>query len=221
MKSLNEQKLINKISSKNFSCIGAKASIKNSSYEFCLLEKIASKQSTHELYQSLKLFTSKRPKLDRYFSTFIACFNNPIEITPKKFEHLLWKQLHMLHQYDEFSWDSSVSDDINNSCFSFSIAGEAYFVIGMCPNHPRKCREFPYPTLVFNSHHQFKYLKKINLFEKIKKIIRIRELEYSGSINPNALDFGEMSEAMQYSGLKASKNWKCPFNFEKKRDIDV
>lgn len=221
MTSTIEQSFIKKILSENFSCIGAKASITKSSYEFYLLEKIASEKSTHNLYESLKSFTQKRQEINTHFASFIACFTNHNEITPSQFEHLLWKQLYMLHQHDEFEWDSRVSDDINNPYFSFSIAGDAYFVIGMCPNHPRKCREFPYPTLVFNSHHQFKYLKEINLFEKIKKIVRLRELQYSGSINPNLVDFGEQSEALQYSGLKALNGWKCPFRFDKKENSDV
>jgi FPC/CPF motif-containing protein YcgG len=216
MSNLIEQSFIKKILSENFSCIGAKASMTNASYEFCLLEKMGSEKSTHDLYMSLQSFAQKRQKMDKRFASFIACFSNHAEITPNQFEHLLWKQLYLLHQHDEFEWDNRVSDDINNPYFSFSIAGEAYFVTGMCPDHPRKCREFSYPVLVFNSHDQFKYLKKINLFEKIKKIVRLRELKYNGSINPNAVDFGEQSEALQYSGLRASKDWQCPFRFDKK-----
>jgi FPC/CPF motif-containing protein YcgG len=211
-----KQLFIEKILSGDFSCIGAKASIKNVSYEFCLLEEMASLQSTHDLYKSLKIFTKKRPMLDKRFASFIVCFKNSAEMTLQQFEYLLWKQLYMLHQKDDFAWDKSVSNDLNNPHFSFSIAGEAYFVVGMCYNHPRKCRNFPYPILVFNSHHQFQYLKKINLFEKIKKIIRLRELKFTGSIHPNVVDFGDMSEALQYSGLQVSKNWTCPFRFDVK-----
>lgn len=221
MSNLIEQSFIEKILSDHFSCIGAKASIKNSSYEFCLLEKIADEESTRNLYESLKSFTQKRQELETHFASFIVCFEDHSEITPDQFEYLLWKQLYMLHQYDEFEWDARVSHDINNPYFSFSIAGDAYFVIGMCPHHPRKCREFSYPVLVFNSHHQFKHLKKINLFEKIKKIVRSREIKYSGSVNPNAIDFGEQSEALQYSGLKATKDWKCPFRFDAKENSNV
>src|SRR5262245_18777121 len=104
MSSLIEQSFIKKILSENFSCIGAKASITNTSYEFCLLEKIASEKSTHDLYESLKLFTQKRQEIDTHFASFIACFTNHEGITQNQFEHLLWKQLYMLHQHDEFEW---------------------------------------------------------------------------------------------------------------------
>ena len=221
MKNLIEQSFIKKILSKNFSCIGAKASITNASYEFCVLDEMGSEKSTSALYASLKSFNKKRLKLDKQYASFIVCFTQHEDITPNRFEHLLWKQLYLLHQMDEFAWDSRVSDDINSPYFSFSIAGDAYFVIGMCPNHPRKCREFLYPALIFNSHHQFQYLKEINLFDKIKKIVRLRELKYSGSINSNLVNFGEQSEALQYSGLQASQNWQCPFHFDKKENNNV
>ena len=208
-----EKNLIEKVLSEQFSCIGAKASIKNCKYQFVLLEKMATEISTLKLYESLRKFAKTRLEIDKRFASFIVSFENHPGITPSQFESLMWQQLNMLHQIDEFSWDNRVSNDINSPCFSFSVAGDAYFIIGMCPGHPRKCRDFYYPTLVFNSHHQFKYLKEINLFEKIQRTVRLRELQYSGSINPNLSNFSERSEAMQYSGLKVSSDWQCPFQF--------
>ncbi len=216
MNSIVEKYLIEKVISEKFSCVGAKASIKNSKYQFFLLDTMATKISTFKLYELLRKFAKIRLDIDKRFASFIVSFKNHHSITPPQFEYLLWKQLKMLHQIDEFPWDKDVSNDINSPFFSFSIGGEAYFIVGMCPGHPRKCRDFPYPTLVFNSHHQFKYLKQINLFEKIQRTVRLRELQYSGSINPNLTNFSEQSEAMQYSGLKVSSDWRCPFHFNSK-----
>jgi FPC/CPF motif-containing protein YcgG len=165
------------------------------------------------LYAAIKKFTKIRIDMDKRYASFIVSFIHHKSMTPQEFEVLLWKQLNMLHQIDEYGWDQRVSNDVLSPHFSFSIAGDSYFIIGMCPNHPRKCREFIYPTLIFNSHHQFRYLKKINLFKKIQTIVRSREMQYSGSINPNLIDFENRSEAMQYSGLKASSTWQCPFKF--------
>lgn len=217
MEKIIENAFVNKILDENFSCIGAKASIKNTTYQFCLLEKMNHMKSTRELYEALTSFTKKRLEIDKRYASFIACFEEDEGITPANFEHVLWQQLKMLHDIDDYEWDTCVSRDIKSSYFSFSISGEAYFVIGMCPGHPRKCRDFPYPALIFNSHHQFKYLKQINLFDKIKKIVRLREKKYSGSVNSNLLDFGDQSEAMQYSGLAVSSHWSCPFNFDKNK----
>lgn len=202
-----------KILAETFSCVGAKTSINRSKYQFLLLDKMASKQSTLQLYQALKKFAITRTDLDERFASFIACFANNSFFEPENFESLLWQQLQMLHHIDESPWDQHVSNDINNPSFSFSIAGQAYFIVGLCPHHPRKCREFVYPTLVFNSHHQFRYLKQIGVFHKIQKTVRAREINYSGDINPNLLEFAEQSEALQYSGFKANLERTCPFNF--------
>ncbi|KTD59596.1 YqcI/YcgG family protein [Legionella santicrucis] len=205
-----------KILAENFSCVGAKTSINRSKYQFCLLDRIATEEATSKLYQALKNFTNSRITIDNRFASFIACFASSTNIQPEEFEYLLWLQLKMLYEIDELPWDKSVSNDVNNRFFSFSVAGEAYFVIGLCPDHPRKCRDFYYPMLVFNSHHQFNYLKQINVFNKIQKTVRARELHYNGSINPNLIHFDECSEALQYSGLKANLQWQCPFNFSGK-----
>ncbi|KTD64301.1 guanitoxin biosynthesis heme-dependent pre-guanitoxin N-hydroxylase GntA [Legionella spiritensis] len=205
-----------KVLSGKFPCIGAKASITKGKYQFVLLDQMATEKSTVLLYQSLKAFAGMRTTIDKRFASFIACFTKKGFLTAEKFEILLWNQLKMLHDIDESDWDREVSSDINNPCFSYSIAGQAYFVIGMCPDHPRECRKFPYPILIFNSHHQFKYLKKIDLFYKIQKAVRLKEMEYNGSINPNLINVGEHSEALQYSGLKAEAGWKCPVHFDKK-----
>lgn len=218
MNNMVEQYFIEKVTSEKFSCVGAKASIKNAKYQFFLLKKMATKTSTLKLYELLRQFAKIRLDIDKRFASFIVSFENHQSITPAQFEYLLWKQLKMLNQIDEFSWDSRVSNDINSPFFSFSVAGEAYFIVGMCPEHPRKCRDFPYPTLVFNSQSQFEYLKKINVFEKIQKTVRLRELQYNGSINPNLINLNMQSEAMQYSGLKVSSDWHCPFHFSSKEN---
>jgi len=33
-----------------------------------------------------------------------------------------------------------------------------------------------------------------------------------GSLNPNLADFGERSEARQYSGREVEEHWRCPFH---------
>ncbi len=45
---------------------------------------------------------------------------------------------------------------------------------------------------------------------------RAREMAFQGSINPMLKNFGERSEASQYSGRAVSDNWPCPFHAHKK-----
>ena len=64
--------------------------------------------------------------------------------------------------------------------------------------------------MVFNSHAQFEILRKNGKYTKLQKIIRKKDLEINGSINPMVKNFGEGSEAKQYSGRYVNDNWKCP-----------
>jgi len=49
-------------------------------------------------------------------------------------------------------------------------------------------------------------------YQKVRDRIRDRDVALQGSINPMLEDFGNNSEAKQYSGRKVDKEWKCPFH---------
>ena len=129
-----------------------------------------------------------------------------------EFENLLWRQLQFLHEMDNTGWDPMVSDDPNDPNFSFSIGGKAFYVVGLHPEASRLARRAPYPTLVFNLHSQFEKLREMGVYHKVRDKIRERDKAVQGSINPVLQDFGEESEARQYSGRQVGKNWKCPFH---------
>ena len=44
----------------------------------------------------------------------------------------------------------------------------------------------------------------------MQKIIRARDRDNAGSINPMLSDFGTRSEARQYSGRAVGDDWQCP-----------
>jgi hypothetical protein len=46
----------------------------------------------------------------------------------------------------------------------------------------------------------------------MQEVIRARERELQGTLNPNLGDFGVHSEARQYSGRPAEEGWRCPFH---------
>jgi FPC/CPF motif-containing protein YcgG len=48
--------------------------------------------------------------------------------------------------------------------------------------------------------------------------IREREIEFEGSVNPMLTDFGEASEARQYSGRAVGEEWEAPFTAEQDHD---
>jgi FPC/CPF motif-containing protein YcgG len=85
------------------------------------------------------------------------------------------------------------------------------YVIGLHANSARIARRFPWPTLVFNPHRQFEKLRADGKWKRMQGAIRERERELQGTTNPMLSDFGEQSEARQYSGRAVEKDWAVPF----------
>jgi FPC/CPF motif-containing protein YcgG len=121
--------------------------------------------------------------------------------------------LQALRNLDEknYACDSRVDPDPSSANFSFSLKEEAFFIVGLHPGSSRRARQFQYPALVFNPHAEFEKLRKQhNGYERLKAIVRKRDILYSGSVNPMLQDFGLDSEARQYSGRRYSNQWECP-----------
>ena len=106
----------------------------------------------------------------------------------------------------------AVSDDPSDPAFAFSFAGTAFFIVGLHAASSRAARRFAWPTLVFNPHRQFDRLRESQRFSRFQHVIREAERNLQGSINPMLADFGDRSEASQYSGRRVAPDWKCPFS---------
>ena len=119
-----------------------------------------------------------------------------------------------MHRYDRetFEWDPTVSADPAQPDFSFSVGGRAFFVVGLHPLASRLARRAPVPCLVFNFHNQFESLRASGKYQGMQKVIRQRELQLQGTINPVLAQFGDASEARQYSGVAVDAQWTCPFH---------
>jgi FPC/CPF motif-containing protein YcgG len=126
----------------------------------------------------------------------------------------LWNFLQKLHDNDTVPWDENVSQDPDDSNFSFSIKGRAFYIVGMHPQSSRLARSAPYCTVVFNLHWQFEKLREMGKYQSIKNRIRWRDKALQGTINSVLRDFGEQSETKQYSGRAVDNNWKCPFHYK-------
>ena len=59
---------------------------------------------------------------------------------------------------------------------------------------------------------QFERLREQNQFERLRETVRARDYKLQGSLNPNLSNFGESSEARQYSGRAVEEGWRCPFS---------
>jgi len=197
-----------------FSCVGAKSAIRRGSYRFGLYAEMGSSGATAGLARDLFDFVEGQDSLNGEFSTFVACFERPVGIDEEGFEWLLWAQLQRLHEQDRrhHFWDSSVSPNPEDPKFAFSFAERAFFVVGLHAASSRFARRFAWPTLVFNAHHQFDKLRTDGRYDRFQEVIRNRERDLQGSLNPNLADFGTSSEARQYSGRPVQEGWRCPFH---------
>ena len=196
-----------------FPCVGAKAAFNSSSYVLHTYGDLASDDATVKLSNALCDFTQSELPRSSEYATFIAIFAGPQETDELQFENLFWQQLRRLHQLDaaHFDWDPNVRSDPADPHFSFSFGGQALYVIGLHANSSREARRFPWPALVFNPHEQFERLRADGKWQRMQETIRARDLELQGTINPMLSDFGEESEARQYSGRAVEVDWRAPF----------
>jgi hypothetical protein len=198
----------------DFPCVGGKAAINHDNYRFGLYAEMNSRGTTAGLAHDLWEYAQERESFKTDYATFVASFAAPVAVGELEWERLLWSQLQSLHDLDSahHAWDPSVSSDPADPGFSFSFAGTAFFVVGLHPASSRRSRRFAWPTLVFNAHEQFERLREQNRFERLRAAVRERDYKLQGSLNPNLSNFGEASEARQYSGRAVEEGWRCPFS---------
>ncbi len=206
-----------------FSCVGAKAAIRRGQYRTGHYGTMGSRGSVAGLARDLFEFVADLPHIGGDFTTFVASFGGPHVADEMDFERLLWAQLQGLYEQDRphHGWDPAVSPDPDDPDFSFSFAGRAFFVVGLHPASSRYARRFAWPTLVFNVHEQFERLREEGRFARVREVIRAREIELQGSLNPNLSDFGELPEARQYSGRPVDEGWRCPFDVDEAASDEV
>jgi hypothetical protein len=194
-----------------FPCLGAKAALNAGSYQLCTYDNLAGPETAASLFADLVAFTGSDLVRAQEYASFIAVFRGPMALGEGEFERLLWSQLQQLHARDEQPWDPLVSSDPASPRFSFSLGGQALYVVGLHGGSSRLSRRFPWPALVFNPHEQFEKLRHDGKWRRMQKTIRDRDLALQGSVNPMLNDFGEASEARQYSGRVVEENWQPPF----------
>ena len=195
-----------------FPCLAGKGVVRASGYSSGTYGALGSYASTLSLAADLAKFVDEAARDEARLHAFVAVFPSSSYDDESAFERDLWIQLQRLSEQGAAdAWDPSASDDPADSEFAFSFAGRALFVVGLHPNSSRLARRFRWPALVFNPHRQFERLRETGRFERLRAAVREREIALQGSLNPNLADFGEQSEARQYSGRAAEADWKCPF----------
>ncbi|MGW2329894.1 guanitoxin biosynthesis heme-dependent pre-guanitoxin N-hydroxylase GntA [Streptomyces sp. NPDC001700] len=211
-----EEELRSWIRGDSFTCLGARAALRQGTLVTHVYEELNSEDGTEKLHRNLIEFIDSNIYEGHDFASFMAVFRTPLECGEEEFEKVLWDQLGRLHRLDaeSYSWSERFSSDVRSPDFAFSVAGHPFFIAGLNPSASRISRRFSYPALVFNSHVQFGRLKSDGTYAGLQRRIRAREMRLQGSINPMLADHGTSSEARQYSGRAVSADWKCPFHPE-------
>ncbi len=193
-------------------CLGARSVVRRNAYELHLYGELGTVATAGALNADLARFgaTVQAGEL----SSLVAVFSEPTATSEGVFSALLWRQLQHMHDLDHADnpWDPRVSSDPGDPHFSFSIAGAAYFIVGLHAGSSRWARRFAWPTLVFNPHEQFNALRDAGRYDRMRSIIRGRDAELQGSVNPALRDHGSASEAAQYAGGDVPGDWDCPLH---------
>jgi uncharacterized protein len=194
-----------------FPCPGARTTFLKGTYRFGVFDQLGTKETAKALGNSLRKFIEERGTWNSYYTAFVSCYIHPIPLTQEEFAHSFWRMLQELHVTDLSEWDPNYSSDPESPDFAFSYGGLSFFVAGMHSGSPRFARRFAWPTLVFNAHEQFEFLRLKGIYEKFRDGVRERDKNLQGFVNPVSTDIGQISEAIQYTGQINSPEWKCPF----------
>lgn len=201
------------ISRSEFPCVGARSALNRGRLRYAHFRELGTASVARPLRDALAEFSDEYRDPGGQPVSFIATFESAVS-SEDEFERKLWSQLQSLHDVDHLQspWNPSVSSNPMDAEFSMSVAGRAFFVVGMHPAASRLARRSPTPLLVFNFHDQFVAMKESGKYASMQTAIRRRDIELQGSINPVLARFGEASEARQYSGRAVPASWTCPFS---------
>jgi uncharacterized protein len=200
------------LNDKAFPCVGAKAALARGQIKCMIAGHMACPKDDGAILQFLYDFVDSYRAANGLFHSAAILFTGPEQADEGLFDTLLWQRLQALAGLDarQHSFDPRVDSDPSSPDFSFSLKEEAFFIIGLHPASSRVSRRFKYPVLAFNPHAQFQLLREGDHYESMKAVVRKRDITYSGSVNPMLDDFGNSSEAAQYSGRQYDSNWLCP-----------
>lgn len=201
------------IRARQFPCVGAKGSL--AAGRLYALEAGDIGEASHDVVIRAALAAYAGLAASDELSSFACMFRaaNP-PMGEVAFEAALWGRLQALHDLDaaeQVGWAEEASDDPRSAHFCMSVGGTAFFVVGLHPGASRLSRRFARPTMIFNAHRQFERLKADGRYQSMQRTNRARDIQLQGDINPMLADFGERSEAAQYSGRQVDASWRCPF----------
>lgn len=207
-----QQQYLSFIDDKTFACVTAKAALAKSQIQCFVADNMACPKDDYAILQFLYRFIDEYRSSEELYHSAVVIFQGPECVDEEIFDRLMWKRLQAFSTQDaaNFKYDNRVDHNPASPAFSFSLKEESFFIIGLHPASSRPARRFSYPAMVFNPHHQFEQLRASGKYDKLKHVVRKRDIALAGSINPMLTDFGEASEVYQYSGRSYTGDWQCP-----------
>lgn len=192
-----KEKLISHILKSSFPCVMAKAVVKTGLLKVHTQQSLDPRNFLKNIYSFIDDFREKRSRL----SSFVLVLENN-DLSFERFEEMFWDFLREANHEDKkyYPHDPRVKSHPEDNEFSYSLKSEAFFILALHPDSPRKSRQFTYPAIVFNPHQQFENMRKNGIFNKVRTMIRMKDKILQGTINPMLQDFGERSEVFQYLG---------------------
>lgn len=201
------------IHQKNYPCVPALLSLQQGEYQVGVYSKFGTGHSAERMHQELIAFKNRQQQSKSLYLSYWAVFEEDFQGGESAFEDLFWEELsHLCAKEQEKDWDPQFSSDPKDPKFCISLAGSAYFVVGLHSQSSRRARKFPYPAIVFNLYEQFEELDRLGKYQSIVKNNRKREMLFQGSLNPMVEKYGDKWESIQFSGKENSSEWKCPFH---------
>ncbi|HUR11068.1 MAG TPA: guanitoxin biosynthesis heme-dependent pre-guanitoxin N-hydroxylase GntA [Flavitalea sp.] len=216
----NDQKIIDSylayLADRDFPCVAAREAVARQQVDCYVATHMACPHDDTRMLEFLYKFIDTYRKEKNMFHSAAIIFKEPKIQDERMFDRFMWQRLQAISDLDAsmYNYDKRVQSDPSHAGFSFSLKEEALFILGLHPANNRSSRQFPYAVLAFNPHDQFEQMRAHGQYEKMKNIVRKREIALSGSVNPMLDDFGKSSEVFQYSGRQYDKEWQCPLNIK-------
>jgi uncharacterized protein len=203
------------IRSHDFPCVGAKSALALDQIDIFESGNFWSPARYREVRQRLACLGARvqAPGGPHPLRSFLWAFRPGGALDEAAFEKKMWQHLQCLHDLDAaegLPWARGVSSDPSSPKFSMSVAGHAFFVVGLHPGASRDARRFSRPMLAFNAHVQFEQLRADGRYDLMRDIIRARDRDAHGDINPMLGHHGDRAQAPQFSGRNVSADWQCP-----------
>jgi FPC/CPF motif-containing protein YcgG len=197
------------IRDQHFPCVAAKSALAMQGMRIVVADDLSNDHADTRILSALRA----APERTMGFVSTVVLFPLTPPLTEIVFETHLWARIQALCDADRFrfAWDPHVSSNPRSDNFAVSIGGTAYFVVGLHPDSSRLARRAPMAALAFNPHAQFRRLKQDGKYQRLRTVVRERDIAIQGDVNPMLAEHGEASEAAQYSGRQVFANWDCPF----------